>query len=80
MDAARDLAQKWWLAIEVTHIIPGDAAMKQFFVWHRSHSLGRKRILDTLLAATYRSAGIDSLLTTNAADFALFAGFQCVTP
>jgi predicted nucleic acid-binding protein len=80
VDAARDLAQKWWTAHEVTHVVPGDAAMTQFFVWHRGLGLGRKRILDTLLAATYRGAGINSLLTTNANDFAILDGFQCVTP
>jgi hypothetical protein len=42
--------------------------------------LGRKRILDTLLAATYWSAGIQSLLTTNAGDFAVLGGFQCISP
>ena len=80
MEAARDLAQKWWTAHEVTHIIPTDAAMAQFFAWHRGHSLGRKRILDTLLAATYRSAGINSLLTTNANDFTVLGEFKCITP
>jgi predicted nucleic acid-binding protein len=80
MDAARDLAQKWWTAQEVTHVIPSDAAIAQVFVWHRDHSLGRKRILDTLLAATYRSAGINSLLTTNANDFAILGDLRCVTP
>jgi predicted nucleic acid-binding protein len=80
MDAVRDLAQKWWTAHEVTHVVPGDAAVAQFFVWHRDHGLGRKRILDTLLAATYRSAGISSLLTTNANDFSILGAFQCVTP
>lgn len=80
MAAARDLAQKWWTAHEVLHIVPGDAAMAQFFTWHRRHGLGRKRILDTLLAATYQSAGITSLLTTNANDFAVFGEFQCVAP
>jgi len=54
--------------------------MAQFFVWHRKRSLGRKRILDTLLAATYRSGGISSLLTTNANDFAILDEFQCITP
>jgi predicted nucleic acid-binding protein len=78
MEAARDLAQKWWTAQEVTHVVPGDAAMTQFFVWHRNHSLGRKRILDTLLAATYWSAGITSLLTTNVNDFTILGEFQCV--
>jgi predicted nucleic acid-binding protein len=80
MDAARDLAQKWWTAHDVTHVVPSDAVVTQFFLWHRRHGLGRKRILDTLLAATYRGAGIKSLLTTNATDFALLGVFQCVTP
>jgi predicted nucleic acid-binding protein len=80
VNAARDLAQKWWTAREVVRIVPGDSAIEQFFVWHRDHGLGRKRLLDTLLAATYHSAGINSLLTTNANDFAILGAFQCVMP
>jgi predicted nucleic acid-binding protein len=80
MDAARTLAQKWWTASDVIHITPDESAVAQFFEWHRRHDLGRKRILDTLLAATYQSAGINSLLTTDAKDFAMLGGFQCITP
>ena len=43
-------------------------------------ALGRKRLLDTLLAATYWQAGIQSLLTTNPADFGVFGTFRCITP
>jgi predicted nucleic acid-binding protein len=46
----------------------------------RLHRLGRNRILDTLLAATYKTAGIGSVLTTNARDFSVFNAFQLVTP
>jgi hypothetical protein len=42
--------------------------------------LGRKRLLDTLLAATYHQAGVQSLLTTNPGDFVVFGVFTCVTP
>ena len=80
MEEARDLAQKWWTAREITQIAPGKVAVEQFFVWHRLHSLGRKRILDTLLAATYRSAGITSLLTTNASDFSILGEFEFIAP
>ena len=80
MDVARDVAQKWWTAKEVVQVFPNTDATALFFLWHRSFALGRKRLLDTLLAATYRSAGINSLLTTNAHDFAAFGGFQCITP
>jgi hypothetical protein len=44
------------------------------------HQFGRKRILDTMLAATYRNAGVASLLTSNARDFTTFGGFTCVIP
>ena len=32
---------------------------------------------DTLLAATYRAAGANSLLTLNAGDFTILGGFVC---
>ena len=42
------------------------------------HQLLRKRVLDTMLAASYRSGGITSLLTLNAPDFAVFGEFTCL--
>ena len=80
MDSARDLAQKWWTAREVEQLSTGAGAVGLFFAWHRTHALGRKRILDTMLAATYRDAGVGSLLTTNPSDFAILGGFHFVTP
>lgn len=80
MEAARDVAEKWWTAREIIRVVTDTAAVSQFFAWHRSHTLGRKRLLDTLLAATYWSAGVRSLLTTNPADFTAFGGFRCVVP
>jgi predicted nucleic acid-binding protein len=80
MDSERDLAEKWWTAREVEQLSTGAGAVGRFFEWHRAHGLGRKRILDTMLAATYRDAGIDSLLTTNPRDFTILGGFHCVTP
>jgi len=61
-------------------VFPDDAATKQFLGWLQQFALGRKRLLDTLLAATYLQAGIRSLLTTNPADFAVFGAFTCITP
>ena len=74
------LAEQWWTARDVTMVVPDDLAVRQFLTWLRQYSLGRKRLLDTLLAATYRQAGISSILTTNAADFAAFGGFTFVLP
>jgi predicted nucleic acid-binding protein len=80
MLAAVDRARLWWHSPEVDRVLPGEEALRLFFDWMTTHQLGRKRILDTMLAATYRGAGIDSLLTTNARDFATFGGFTYVMP
>ena len=80
MTAARQLAEHWWTAREVLHVFPDDGAVRQFLTWLRQFTLGRKRLLDTLLAATYSQAGIRSLLTTNPADFSVFGAFTCITP
>jgi predicted nucleic acid-binding protein len=80
MDAARQLAEQWWTAREVLRVYPDDGATRQFLAWLQQFALGRKRLLDTLLAATYRQAGIQSLLTTNPADFGVFGAFHCITP
>jgi len=77
---ARDLVERWWTAREVDHVFPDEAAVSQFILWHRLHQLGRKRLLDTLLAATYHSAQIRSILTTNPRDFTVFGEFNCITP
>lgn len=75
---ARNLAMQWWSAAEIDHAFPDAAAVQQFLDWHRVHQLGRKRLLDTLLAATYHEAGITHVLTLNPTDFDLFGVFTCV--
>jgi hypothetical protein len=70
----------WWTARDVNQVFPDDRATRLFLAWVRQYSLGRKRLLDTLLAATYRVAGVSSLLTTDPSDFATFGGFTCVAP
>jgi predicted nucleic acid-binding protein len=80
MATANQVSQRWWTAKEVVHVFPDSGATQTFFAWLNQFSLGRKRILDTLLAATFHQAGIQSVLTTNPKDFAVFAVFTCITP
>jgi len=58
----------------------GDDAVKWFVEAMTRHRLGRKRVLNRLLAATYPSAGIRSTLTQNVADFEVFGEFACLGP
>ena len=75
MAEAIEKARIWWEAEEVETVTATDDAVKWFLAAMAKHQLGRKRVLDTMLAATYRSAGVTSLLTLNAADFAVFGEF-----
>lgn len=65
----------WWNATEVVHALPTVESTLLFLAWLEEHRLGRKRLLDTMLAATLRSAGVTSILTLNQDDFAVFGGF-----
>jgi predicted nucleic acid-binding protein len=76
---AREFARQWWTAREVDMVFPTAAATEQFLEWMVTHQLGRKRLLDTLLAATYLHASIYSVLTLNSSDFRIF-GFLCLDP
>lgn len=72
MPTAIAKAQHWWNATEVTVVHPVAATMDLFFEWMGQYSLGRKRILDTYLAATYVSGGVTTIVTSNARDFGVF--------
>ena len=47
----------WLLSVRykrVMQVFPTSATLDEFFGWMRRHQLGRNRILDTLLAATFQ--------------------------
>ena len=69
-------ASFWWNATEVERIFPNDQVVRRFLAWMREHSLGRKRLLDTLLAATYYESGITRVVTSNARDYRVFGVFD----
>jgi predicted nucleic acid-binding protein len=80
MSHALSRAEFWWNAREVKQVYTTAAATQLLFEWMGRHSLGRKRILDTKLAATLWSAGVRRVLTSNARDFAIFGVFQILSP
>jgi predicted nucleic acid-binding protein len=80
MSHAHSLASRWWTAREVEKVYPTAAATQQFLDWMVIHRLGRKRLLDTMLAATYLHAGIYSLVTLDTRDFNIFGCFQIFHP
>lgn len=77
---ARERARKWWSAMEVVPVLPDESTVPCFLGWLEEHGLGRKRLLDTLLAATYFTNGVRSIVTTNVRDFRVFGAFDLLQP
>lgn len=80
MSAAAERAETWWTAREVTAVHATDAAVGLFLEWIRQHRLGRKRLLDTMLGATYYAQGVTDIVTTNARDYSIFGVFEIHNP
>jgi len=78
-DEALSKARFWWNAAEVQRVFPTHESTTLFLDWMQRHQLGRKRILDTQLAAIFWTAGVRQVLTANPTDFQIF-GFQLLTP
>lgn len=58
-------AEHWWQAKEVVHVFPTGHAVNNFLSWLREHQLGRERLLETLLAASFREAGIKRIIAND---------------
>ena len=75
LEQAIERAEIWWNAAEVVHVFPTAESTLLFLGWLEEHQLGRKRLLDTMLASTLRGGGVASILTLNRGDFAVLGGF-----
>ena len=70
-----------WLSSTETEFVGQDALIVATLLdWMTIHRLGRKRILDSLIAATYAAHGIAKIATLNTADFRVFGVFEFVSP
>lgn len=78
MSEAVTRAEEWWNATEVIRLFPTSESTTDFFQWVRQHRLGRKRLLDTMLAAALNCGGIKRLITNNGADFRIFGVLELV--
>ena len=72
LEQAVERAGIWWNAAEVAHVFPTVESTLLFLGWLEEHKLGRKRLLDSLLASTLQAGGVTSLLTLNPSDFKVF--------
>ena len=75
MPEAIHVADFWAQAAEVTLLKQDTTTCHQWLRWMQQHRLGRKRVLDTVIAATWLSAGITDVFTLNPDDFTIFGHF-----
>jgi len=69
-------ATDWWQSEEVVRVFPDGESTTHFLELLRKHRLGRKRLLDTMLSATFRKNGIRGIISNNEADFRLLGDFE----
>lgn len=78
MADALDLCDQWWNSQECRQVAVDPEVGVLFFRWMRDFRLGRKRLLDTLLAATYHRAGVRRLAATDWRDFERYGVFEVI--
>ena len=80
MEQALSRVRDLWGAPETVRLQPGPAVVHRVLELMRENKLGRKRILDTVLAATLEGAGTRRLATLNVDDFRIFTFLEVVDP
>jgi len=78
MPSALRIARALWESEEVVQILPDPEVLLRTLELMNRLQLGRKRILDTALAATLESAGVLKLATLNPRDFGIFPFLEIV--
>lgn len=80
MPDASDWVRRLWDAQEVERLDPPALIVHRSVELIAKYRLGRKRILDTVLAATLEAAGVTTLITLDAGDFAVFPFLDAIEP
>jgi len=76
MPEALELCEQWWNAQECLPVLVDAEVGVLFLNWMHEFKLGRKRLLDTLLAASYHRVGVRRLATTDWRDFERYGVFE----
>jgi predicted nucleic acid-binding protein len=80
MTEALDWIEEFLKNSVVSLLETNQASVSQTIRWMHQFNLGRKRILDTHLAAVLYANGVRRLLTSNASDFTVFGVLETISP
>jgi len=59
-------------------VFPDGQSVADFFVWLTRYKLGRKRLLDAMLAATFQGFGVKRIISKNDKGFMVLDVFEIV--
>jgi len=80
LEESMGMAEQYWHAANWHRLIPKSTTGSVALDLSRKHKLGRKRLLDTYLAATLIDNGIPALITCDTQDFKVFGRLQLINP
>jgi len=67
----------YWIDHERVKVVFADEnALKRQLLWMEMHKLGRKRINDTIMAASYAKECVSKIITANPSDFEVLNTFE----
>jgi predicted nucleic acid-binding protein len=78
-ERAVERAHQIWTSHQVRQVFPTVESTSLALRWLKEHRLGRKRILDTALAATYHLNDVRVIATTDLRDISVFDVFEVKT-
>jgi predicted nucleic acid-binding protein len=80
LEESVSIVEQYWNAANWRKLLPRRQTGAKTFELLRRHGLGRKRLLDTYLAATLLDHNIHALLTCNTRDFQVFSELELIDP
>ena len=75
-----DIAEQYWNASNWRQLLPQSVTGNRALDLLIRYSLGRKRLLDTYLAATLLDNGVTLLVTCDSKDFEVFRELELINP
>ncbi len=76
IDQAIERVWFWAGQDRIRVLYPSDLSVKRCLMWLNAYRLGRRRLLDTQMAAVYAEEGVTALWTADPDDFKLFGVFD----
>lgn len=78
MEEALEVVDEWRALENVRIIFPDEQSFGRSVAWQSIYKLGRKRLNDTNMAASYLHNGVSSILTANPKDFEIFKELKVI--